>query len=77
MSQGKTAQCSTSEVAAHCKSLEVSPSVDTSKTSHVYASGGQTPKQHKHSGGGKTHSGKRGTKETPQKLSGMHHKRGH
>ena len=77
MAMGKTAQCGVGEVAAHCKSLEVSPSVDTGKTSHVYAFGGQTAKQAKVTRGGKTHTGHRGTKETPQKLSGMHHTRGH
>lgn len=77
MSQGKTAHCTTSEVASHCKSLEVSPSVDTSKTSHVYASGGHTVKQHKHPSGGKTHTGHRGTPETGSALKSVHHKRGH
>jgi hypothetical protein len=76
MAQGKTAQSTISEVVSHTKSLEVSPSVHSS-TSNVYASGGQTVRQYKHGSGGKTHSGKRGTKETPQKLMGAHHKRGH
>jgi hypothetical protein len=76
MANGSTAHQGIEAVKSTCNSLEVSPS-HRSQTSHVYASGGQTPKQHKHSGSGKTHAGKRGTKETPQKLSGMHHKRGH
>lgn len=76
MAQGKTAQSTIGEVKAHINALEVSPSCHSS-TSNVYASGGHTASQPKHSGGGKTHSGKRGTKETPEKLGPAHHKRGH
>jgi len=63
-------------VKSTCGKLEISPS-HRSATSNVYASGGHTVKQAKHGGGGKTHAGKRGTKETPEKLGSAHHKRGH
>jgi len=76
MAMGTSAHQGIGTVKSTCNSLEVSPS-QRSQTSNVYASGGHTVKQAKHSGAGKTHAGKRGTKETPQKLSGMHHKRGH
>ena len=76
MAMGSTANQNIGTVKSTCNSLEVSPS-HRSQTSNVYASGGQTPKQHKHSSGGKTHAGKRGTKETPQKIGAAHKKRGH
>ena len=76
MAMGTSAHQGIGTVKSTCNSLEVSPS-QRSQTSNVYASGGQTAKQHKHSGGGKTHAGKRGTKETPQKIGTAHHKRGH
>jgi hypothetical protein len=76
MAMGSTANQNIGTVKSTCASLEVSPS-HKSQTSNVYASGGHTVKQKKHSSGGKTHAGKRGTKETPQKLTGAHHKRGH
>ncbi len=76
MAMGTTANQSIGAVKSTCNSLEVSPS-QRSQTSNVFASGGQTAKAHKHSGAGKTHAGKRGTKETPQKIGAAHHKRGH
>lgn len=76
MANGSSAHSTVGTVKSTCDSLEVSPS-HKSATSNVYASGGTTAKQHKHSGGGKTHAGKRGTKETPEKLGPAHHKRGH
>lgn len=76
MAHGSTANQSIGAVKSTCDGLEVSPS-HKSSTSNVYASGGHTVKQKKHSGSGKTHSGSRGTKETPEKLGGAHHKRGH
>jgi hypothetical protein len=75
MAMGKTANCSTSEVASHCKSLEMSPSVNTSKTSPVYGKG-KTAHQPKHPSHGKSH-GKGGTPGTPQKFSSAHSKKGH
>lgn len=76
MANGSSAHSTIGTVKSTCDSLECSPS-HKSQTSNVYASGGHTVKQHKHSGAGKTHAGKRGTKETPEKLGGAHHKRGH
>lgn len=76
MAQGKTAQCSVTEVANHTKSLEVSPSVNTGKTSNVYASGGHTVKQKEHPTGGKS-VGKGETGHTPSKFASAHAKKGH
>jgi len=76
MANGSTAHATIETVKSSCKSLEASPSCH-SATSNVYASGGSTAKQPKHSGAGKTHAGHRGTKETPEKLHPAHHKRGH
>jgi hypothetical protein len=76
MAMGKTAQCTTAEVAAHCKSLEVSPSVNTGKTSNVYASGGHTVKQKEHPTGGKSVA-KGGTEHTSSKFGSAHAKKGH
>jgi hypothetical protein len=75
MAVGKTAQCSVSEVAAHSKSLEVSPSKN-SPSSPVYGKG-KTASQPAHPSSGKTHAGKRGTKETPEKFGAAHAKKGH
>jgi hypothetical protein len=75
MAHGSTANANIATVKSTCDSLECSPS-HRSQTSNVYAHGGKTVKQAKVTRG-KTHAGHRGTKETPQKLSGMHHKRGH
>ena len=76
MANGKTAQMSVAEVKAVCNTLEVSPSCH-SESSNVYASGGMTAVAEKHSSAGKTHSGSRGTKETPEKLNAANEKRGH
>ncbi len=76
MAMGTTANQSIGAVKSTCNSLEVSPS-QRSQTSNVFASGGHTVKQKKHSSSGKTHAGKRETKETPQKIGTAHHKRGH
>lgn len=76
MANGSTAHTTVEAVKASCRSLETSPSCH-SESSNVYASGGHTTPPAKHSGAGKTHSGKRGTKETPEKLGAAHNKRGH
>lgn len=75
MAQGKTAHVSVNEVCSTVDSLEVSPS-HHSESSPIYGNGGKTavqPETHT----GKTHSGHRGTRETPQKFSPAHSKRGH
>lgn len=62
-------------VKSTCKGLEVSPS-GHSASSPVYGKG-KTASQPSRGHGGKTHAGKRSTKETPEKLGGAHAKRGH
>lgn len=74
MAVGKTAHMSVGEVKSHLKSLECSPSLH-SATSPIYGKG-HTVKETKVSGG-KTHSGSRSTKETPEKLGSANRKRGH
>ncbi len=63
------------EVKECCDELEVSPS-KRSASSPVYGKG-KTPTQPQRGHGSKTHAGKRGTKETPERLSPAHAKRGH
>jgi hypothetical protein len=62
-------------VKAVCSKLEVSPS-KSSASSPVHGKG-HTPSAGARGHASKTHSGKRGTKETPQKLGSAHAKRGH
>ena len=75
MANGKTAQSTISEVVSHCHGLECSPS-KSSASSPVYGKG-KTAKQPAHPSKGKTHAGKRGTKETPEKFGQAHAKKGH
>jgi hypothetical protein len=75
MAMGSTANQAIGTVKSTCNSLEVSPS-HKSATSPVYNKGREQKPPHRgHSG--KTHAGHRGTKETPEKFGGAHHKRGH
>lgn len=63
------------QVKATCNKLEISPSCH-SASSPIYGKG-STPKQPQRGHGSKTHAGKRGTKETPEKLGAAHAKKGH